>query len=687
MHNKIEKKILLVFILLFLTFNIVTFFLTLQDISFLNQNKVTAKSSQTAQLKFCINPSLDMESIEAQCGKTLYLQVNDGSTCNLSYNQTDNDTVTFSVDYPVGQPEILNITENGTITFKPPVEAWGENFSTEEHYLNIIVTESNHSCGPNQIQVFTYEPEIIFVNSPPEYIKELPNITMEENTQRFAYELSEYFEDRDEQKLSYSLWDGGSPYELEVFVENTSSGSVVLQSFSECGDYSLIFKAEESDTIYDEFVLNDPAALVSIKCEETGDGEDDNSGGGGGSSGGGSGIPSTQEECVPKWNCLSWSDCYPPDKEHKEYPNGYKIRECYDENGCDPNDYKRTLYAECNYSSGNVGCYPEWKCTDWTTCTKENIQKRSCKDLNDCSEEDQKRFGIPSLTKICVYLETCKDGMKNNGELGVDCGGPCEPCKEIQLPSTIQDNNRVMTILLGILLGFFLTLLILFRVFKVQIKAFISKTIWSLVKKKARQIFIIGKPKKKLLNEIKTFQDKLNKNNINYVELDSQYFLLFRKIIAEILSTDYELSKQEFIKEITKLDSTEEFKEMLIKICNKTFNLETNGRKINIDYQSDLKIDFNILKFLFYNVSDLITKKPDHIRLKFIEKTKLNKVLKIINNSLLALQNKNTTLAKNEYLKSIEIYESLDEKEKAKIYDYTSTLFSIIKYVNSHIIK
>jgi hypothetical protein len=334
-----------------------------------------------------------------------------------------------------------------------------------------------------------------------------------------------------------------------------------------------------------------------------------------------------------------------------------------------------------------VGCYPEWKCTDWTTCTKENIQKRSCKDLNDCSEEDQKRFGIPSLTKICVYLETCKDGMKNNGELGVDCGGPCEPCKEIQLPSTIQDNNRVMTILLGILLGFFLTLLILFRVFKVQIKAFISKTIWSLVKKKARQIFIIGKPKKKLLNEIKTFQDKLNKNNINYVELDSQYFLLFRKIIAEILSTDYELSKQEFIKEITKLDSTEEFKEMLIKICNKTFNLETNGRKINIDYQSDLKIDFNILKFLFYNVSDLITKKPDHIRLKFIEKTKLNKVLKIINNSLLALQNKNTTLAKNEYLKSIEIYESLDEKEKAKIYDYTSTLFSIIKYVNSHIIK
>lgn len=73
-------------------------------------------------------------------------------------------------------------------------------------------------------------------------------------------------------------------------------------------------------------------------------------------------------------------------------------------------------------------CTPEWECSEWERCEPTGIQQRTCKDLNQCANVDDK----PEEVRDCEYVGTCTDNLKNchSGmcELGVDCGGPCDPC-------------------------------------------------------------------------------------------------------------------------------------------------------------------------------------------------------------------------------------------------------------------
>jgi len=36
---------------------------------------------------------------------------------------------------------------------------------------------------------------------------------------------------------------------------------------------------------------------------------------------------------------------------------------------------------------------------------------------------------------------SCSDGVRNNGESGVDCGGPCDPCKKTKAETTVQSKT------------------------------------------------------------------------------------------------------------------------------------------------------------------------------------------------------------------------------------------------------
>lgn len=65
-----------------------------------------------------------------------------------------------------------------------------------------------------------------------------------------------------------------------------------------------------------------------------------------------------------------------------------------------------------------IACTPDWYCTDYTLCTN-NIQTRECFDKNNCNIETTK----PEIQRSCT--PTCDDGVQNQGESGIDCGGPC----------------------------------------------------------------------------------------------------------------------------------------------------------------------------------------------------------------------------------------------------------------------
>ncbi|MBD3319133.1 hypothetical protein GF342_04460 [Candidatus Woesearchaeota archaeon] len=74
---------------------------------------------------------------------------------------------------------------------------------------------------------------------------------------------------------------------------------------------------------------------------------------------------------------------------------------------------------------GGAGCTPNWVCDPWGPCSN-GVQNRICRDTRNCGTEYYK----PSTTRSCVaYVATCSDGIKNQGEEDVDCGGPCPACE------------------------------------------------------------------------------------------------------------------------------------------------------------------------------------------------------------------------------------------------------------------
>ena len=75
-------------------------------------------------------------------------------------------------------------------------------------------------------------------------------------------------------------------------------------------------------------------------------------------------------------------------------------------------------------------CIPSWSCTEWQpgVCPPTKIQTRTCIDNNDCGTSE----GKPSEMRTCSYTPTCDDNIQNQGEEGVDCGGPCPECVECE---------------------------------------------------------------------------------------------------------------------------------------------------------------------------------------------------------------------------------------------------------------
>ncbi len=75
---------------------------------------------------------------------------------------------------------------------------------------------------------------------------------------------------------------------------------------------------------------------------------------------------------------------------------------------------------------GTPGCLSNWSCSEWSSCPVYQIQVRTCQDTKRCLPENNH----PLEKRSCNYNPpaTCNDGQLNNGEVLLDCGGPCGPC-------------------------------------------------------------------------------------------------------------------------------------------------------------------------------------------------------------------------------------------------------------------
>jgi len=160
---------------------------------------------------------------------------------------------------------------------------------------------------------------------------------------------------------------------------------------------------------------------------------------------------------------------------------------------------------------GGSACVSLWVCTDWSPCSIDDIQIRSCTDNRNCN------YNRPNEVQDCIYVPiptcndkvknchdngceilvdcggpckmcpTCDDKIKNQNEIGIDCGGPCPLCrKELEIEAPLKMPEKVM-INWWLFLILILILLLIIKVIKNRIKSMVSD------KKKGKEKGILNK--------------------------------------------------------------------------------------------------------------------------------------------------------------------------------------------------
>lgn len=79
----------------------------------------------------------------------------------------------------------------------------------------------------------------------------------------------------------------------------------------------------------------------------------------------------------------------------------------------------------CSGGTCSSGCTSNWVTGAWSACSG-GTQTRDVHDSNYCSPSTGTQ---PASTQSCTVGATCTDGILNQGETQIDCGGPnCAPC-------------------------------------------------------------------------------------------------------------------------------------------------------------------------------------------------------------------------------------------------------------------
>lgn len=78
-----------------------------------------------------------------------------------------------------------------------------------------------------------------------------------------------------------------------------------------------------------------------------------------------------------------------------------------------------------------TSCVPQWECGDWGECI-DGAQTRTCNDLSQCdysalTSTETQTCAVETVAE--TPAETCFDGIQNQDETGIDCGGEtCQSC-------------------------------------------------------------------------------------------------------------------------------------------------------------------------------------------------------------------------------------------------------------------
>ncbi len=338
-------------------------------------------------------------------------------TCNLSaLDDTTNQNSQYTVQIISGNTNnsglFSNISSDGIMGFT------ANNTHVGNYTLNLTVLD-DPSCP--QYTYKTFNLTIEYGNNNPLLLVNIPDSNWSQDTLLIPYNLNSYFTDPDGDLLTYSV--SGN---TQIAVTIKTTGEVTLNPAPGfCGTEIIYYKATDPTNLS----ATSNAVTLNVLCNDQSSSSSTTSGGGGGGGGGGgsSGSSKGSGTCKESYFCYDWSSC--------QWTKAVSAaNDTYSLNITSVGGSKVYLIDDTDLDS-NISLFYEgfkWRdCVDTNKCsTYEKTYVRSCDYVPSCDDgiQNQNEEGI-DCGGVCSPCGTCDDGIQNRGEEGIDCGGDyCEPC-------------------------------------------------------------------------------------------------------------------------------------------------------------------------------------------------------------------------------------------------------------------
>jgi hypothetical protein len=604
-------------------------------------------------LSLCINsqPAINTSDCSANATQNAYyecwINASDPDYTNLTYFSL---FAVISRAFSNSTQEFFTVTQSGLVNFTPTNDDVG-------NYTIQFTVNDGVGCANSEDSEYL-SLTVINVNDPPYLVAHIPDQTINESETVHAFYLDNYFDDPDQDDLTYSVVSTSSVF--NIYINNLTSDVVI--SSSQCGV-----------TAYAVFSATDPynetntSNVVTLRCVEE-EGEPGTEGTGAGEGGAGGSIG----PCISEYECYDYFKCR---------RNNTKVQNCVDIHGCEKDIF---LTVPCKYVE-EVLCNESWNCSEWSPCLPKGTQDRICDDMNKCGTTLLK----PPISQECTYVGTCSDSIKNchdgSCEEGIDCGGPCPPCKSIEVPYPFEEEKGIFIYILTGIILLLLTAILLYHYFRKEINATLAKAGWIITQRKKKQILLSIEDKRKLLDGIKELEAKLGAKEM--YEILNEYAELLRYYLVKVVSKGLvpEFDADEL--KTTLEQSKSKIREILRKIFISMF---AHYQKIEGDKSLITKTNITLLLEELRNIvlqtskveTDDITRevkelKP-HEKASGLEKLAVN-----ITNAYIALEYLELEIAKKKYLDMLAKYEQLKIKEQEDVFEDLSRLYHNISYVNS----
>jgi hypothetical protein len=549
---------------------------------------------------------------------------------------TDNDVQnhTFNASF-LGNQSLFNVSSNGEVDFTPNSSQVGN------YTVNFSVTDN--SICPNDEDWELFNLSIANINDPPVLVEKIPDVEFAEDETVRPFFLDNHFDDPDiGDTLSYNV-SGVN----EASVTITSESEVIINS-DQC-DFTdvVIFTAIDPEN------LTADSNEVQIECVAEQEQQSASSGGGGG--GGGGGL------CRPDFQCREYKPCS---------PNGTKVNRCVDTNGCEEEEF---ITVECNYEQEREEvCREDWECSEWGPCYINETQYRSCEDRNACGTIERK----PDEVRQCDYTPTCDDDVMNGNETGIDCGGSCEPCQQVESPTPIQEDQEGWT---GMLLWTVLALLVLSLVYRYEHKrvyVLLSRLGLQFAGRVPKTILLSDDERDELLADLEELEASMA--NQDFVETKEEFFRLVEQFYFYALHVDIEEGRD--VVEDALDDVPNQLGSVLDSFLDATLDLEFSA---SLPDGYALLALIEELRELVLQTADvtptLLSSSVTEYRIPDNAYGMERVHLKVVN-TYIALHYNNLRAAGELYEEVIEEYESLSEEGKDVVYDDINRLYQKLRY-------